>query len=392
MILRILFLLIILLLLPVWGIDRLILKKSWKLLPRLLFCVPNLVLLLSLVVVAVNESYTLDAALLKGRLLTATLCLVIPETVIVLGLLCLYMLRKKEKLHRFLVRIVFLFGSVVFAMLLYGFTLGYQHIVVRESSYQSAAVPKSFDGYKIVQLTDFHLGTLHGHQSLVRTIVERVNALQPDLIVFTGDLVNYQAEELLEFEDILSAFQAPDGVISVMGNHDYMTYHKWSSEQERLSNVSLLQEHQRAIGWKLLLNEHTLIRKGDDSIAVLGVENDGRPPFPSLGDLSKAQEGLSSACFKILLSHDPSHWRRKVLPETDIPLMLSGHTHGMQFKIGSFSPAAWFYPEWGGTYTEEGQTLQVSQGVGSVMLPFRLGAWPEIHLITLRSEDYQVEQ
>ncbi|MBR2862834.1 MAG: metallophosphoesterase [Bacteroidaceae bacterium] len=385
MILRILFLLVILLLLPVWGIDRLILKNNWKLLPRLLFYLPNVVLLLSLVAVAINESYTLDAALVKGRLLTATLCLVIPETVVVLCLLFLYLLRKKEKLHRSLVYMVFVLGGGVFALLLYGFTLGYQHIVVRESIYQSAAVPKSFDGYKIVQLSDLHLGTLHGQPNVVRTIVEKVNALQPDLIVFTGDLVNYHAEELMEFEDILSDLQAPDGVLSVMGNHDYMTYHKWNSEQERLSNVFLLQERQRAMGWKLLLNEHVLIRRGCDSIAVLGVENDGRPPFPSLGDLPKAQKGLSSDCFQILLSHDPSHWRRAVLPDTDIPLMLAGHTHGMQFKVGNFSPAAWFYPEWGGEYTEDAQTLQVSLGIGSVMLPFRLGAWPEIHLITLRS-------
>ena len=138
------------------------------------------------------------------------------------------------------------------------------------------------------------------------------------------------------------------------------------------------------MGWRLLLNDNYILRRGNDSIAIVGVENDGNPPFPALGDLPKAQRGLQNSCFRILLSHDPTHWRRRVLPETRTPLMLAGHTHGMQLKIGSFSPSEWFYPEWGGPYYEGERALYVSLGAGEVLLPFRIGAWPEINLITLK--------
>ena len=136
----------------------------------------------------------------------------------------------------------------------------------------------------------------------------------------------------------------------------------------------------------MLLNENIVLRRGDDSIAVVGVENHGRPPFPALADLGRAQQGLAPGCFKVLLSHDPSHWRSKVLPDTNIDLTLSGHTHGMQFRLGSFSPASWFYPDWGGEYWSEGnRVLYVSLGVGQVLLPFRFGAWPEVNLIELKT-------
>ena len=165
-----------------------------------------------------------------------------------------------------------------------------------------------------------------------------------------------------------------------------MSYHKWATEKEKLADIEKLQKGMKDMGWKLLLNENVFIYRGNDSIAIMGIENDGRPPFPSLGDLDKAQKGIDDDCFKILLSHDPSFWKRSVVAETNIPLTLSGHTHGMQFQIGDFSPASWFYPEWGGEYTEQLQTLYISLGVGEVLLPFRLGAWPEINLITLSAK------
>ena len=139
------------------------------------------------------------------------------------------------------------------------------------------------------------------------------------------------------------------------------------------------------MGWQLLLNENRLIVRGNDSIAIIGVENDGKPPFPAMGDLPRATSG-TDRLFKLLLSHDPSHWRRKVLPDTDIQLTLSGHTHAMQFRLGGFSPSAWIYPEWGGLYTENGRGLYVNMGIGSVMIPYRFGAWPEISVITLRKK------
>ncbi len=387
MILRILFFLALLLLLPAWGIDRTVLKSRCNRTTRILFFLPNLLLLLGLTAMAANESYTPEAAYLKGLLLTLVMCLAIPETLAALLLAigsCFS--RRRPSVRNAFGKLAAATGLLCFGLLLYGFTIGYRHIIVKDFTYTDQRIPQAFNGYRIVQLSDLHLGTLHGHHDVVRRIVDSVNSRHPDLIVFTGDLVNYRAEELFEAEPELRRLKARDGVISIMGNHDYMAYHRWKSEEELRQNIRLLQEHERAIGWKLLLNGHVLIRRGNDSIAVLGVENDGSPPFPALGDLPAAEKGLSDNCFKVLLSHDPSHWRRRVLPETDIPLMLAGHTHGMQFTMGSFSPAAWFYPEWGGAYTEKGQTLYVSLGAGEVLLPFRLGAWPEINVIELQTK------
>lgn len=387
MILRILFFLAILLLLPAWGIDRTVLRNRCRRTVRFLFFLPNLLLLAGLTVMAVNENYTPEAAYLKGLLLTCVLCLAVPEALAALLLAvgrCFGL--QHPSVRNAFGKLAAVTGLLCFGLLLYGFTIGYRQIVVKDFTYTDRKIPQAFSGYRIVQLSDLHLGTLHGHNDVVRRIVDSVNSCRPDLIVFTGDLVNYRAEELFEAEAELRRLKARDGIVSIMGNHDYMAYHRWGSEEERLQNIRLLQEHERAIGWNLLLNRHVLIRRGNDSIAVLGVENDGNPPFPALGDIPAATKGLGEECFKVLLSHDPSHWRRRVLPETDIPLMLAGHTHGMQFKVGSFSPAVWFYPEWGGAYTEKGQTLYVSLGTGEVLLPFRLGAWPEINVIELQTE------
>lgn len=386
MILRILFFLAVLLLLPLWGIDRLCLKGKVGRVGRVAFALSNVLLLLGLVAMAVNESYTMDAARLKGLLLTLVLCLSIPESIFAL-LLCAGEIFRKKKLLRRAFRIVSaVAATLVFSALVYGFTAGYRNVEVKHYTFHSPDIPAAFDGYRIVQLSDLHVGTLYGHPEVVARIVDSVNACRPDLVVFTGDLVNYRAEELQPFKSLLSRMAAKDGVFSIMGNHDYMQYHRWGSEEERQANISMLQADQRSMGWTLLLNQHKVIRLGRDSIAIVGVENDGRPPFPALGDLPKAQAGLGDSCFRILLSHDPTHWRRRVLPETDIPLTLSGHTHGMQFKLGTFSPASWFYPEWGGEYVSGRQTLYVSLGVGEVLLPFRLGAWPEITVITLSKE------
>lgn len=385
MILRILFFLAILLVLPLWGMERWLLKPGLPRHWRIAIAVPNVLLLAGLALMAIDEDYSAESARQKALLLTATLCIGIPELLLALFLLAGRLCRKPLP-RRILTGCGLTVGFTALAGLVYGFTCGYKHLVVKQETYVHADIPEKFDGYRIVQLSDLHLGTLHGHDDVVRRIVDSVNAQKPDLIVFTGDLVNYRAEELFEFEPLLRRMQARDGIVAIMGNHDYMQYHRWGSEAAREENIRLLQDHIRGMGWRLLLNEHHILRNGTDSLAVVGVENDGNPPFPALGDLPKAQQGLTDSHFQILLSHDPTHWRRRVLPETRIPLMLAGHTHGMQFKIGDYSPAVWFYPEWGGFYREGDRTLYVSLGTGEVMLPFRLGAWPEITVLTLHKK------
>lgn len=298
-----------------------------------------------------------------------------------------------------------------------GFTWGWRQISVTKVRYAHTSVPSSFEDYRIVQLTDFHIGTLSGHPEVVQNIVDSVNALQPDLIVFTGDLVSMSSSEETEFHEILRGFKAKDGIVSIMGNHDYMMYahgHRGTGDDGKLNttkaqvdDIHRLQAAERDLGWHLLLNDNYVIRRGadaegqgGDSIAIVGVENDGDGKhFPQYGDLAKAQQGIADGTFKILLSHDPSHWRRSVIPDTDIPLQLSGHTHAMQFVLFGWSPSSWVYPEWRGVYTydpdpstgasrraELRRTLIVSSGIGEVGIPFRFGAWPEIVEITLHKQ------
>lgn len=267
---------------------------------------------------------------------------------------------------------------------LYGITLGWKHLVTRDVNITSSSLPLSFNGYRIAQISDLHIGTYVNSPEMVDEIVRMVNETRPNLIVFTGDIVSISPEELRPFVNVLSQLKAPDGVLSIMGNHDYCTYAHGKTNEEKLALQQEVVRMQKEMGWHLLMNEHLIIYNGQDSIAIIGVENDGHPPFPARANLGKAMSGINDNCFKILLSHDPSHWRRAILGNTNIDLTLSGHTHAMHLRIGNWSPSSFIYPEWGGLYTEGTQHLHVNTGTGS-NIPFRLGAWPEISLITLTS-------
>ncbi len=385
MLFRILPVLLVLLLLPAWGIDRMLLchRFGWK--GRLFFYAPFVTLGLLLLGTGLFESYSSEADRWKAGLLSVTLTFLIPEVFLSLFLLlALPLCRIFPRLAKGGRIVGALLSALLFVSMAYGMTMGYRHIVVKHYIHADVRLPEDFDGYRIVQLSDLHLGTLHGREEVVRDIVAKVNSCHPDLVVFTGDLVNYHAAELEEFREILCGMKARDGIVSIMGNHDYAQYFRWPTPSDSVADIRLLQNTQKAIGWYLLLNENRIIRRGNDSIAIIGVENDGKPPFPSLADMKKARAGVKEGVFQILLSHDPTHWRREVLSETDIPLTLSGHTHGMQFMLFGFSPSSWFYDEWGGVYTEDDQTLYVSLGTGQVMIPFRFGAWPEINVIELK--------
>lgn len=276
----------------------------------------------------------------------------------------------------------------------YGYFEGRHHYTVHEQTFAFSNLPPAFDGYRIAQFSDLHIGTFSdGHQADVRRIVQLINAQHCDAIFFCGDLVNFESRELQGHEESLASLRAADGVFAVAGNHDYSTYIR-RRDFDRKGDMARLRSKERGFGWRLLLNENVVLRRGGDSIAVVGVENDGNPPFPSLGDLPKATRGLRGLMrtegedprhtFAILLSHDPTHWRRRVLPDTRIDLTLSGHTHAAQFKVFGWSPCAFVYDEWSGAYTESGQLLNVSEGIGQILFSFRFGAWPEVNVITLR--------
>ncbi len=318
--------------------------------------------LLAMVVLAVPFALTLNQNILRVAFIIFV-CLTIPKIIFLLS--C------------WAGRAISLsLAALTLVVLVIAVSWGWRHVVVKRVVLPLSGLPVAFNDYKIVHISDLHLGTYTWSSKTVQEIVARTNALKPDLIVFTGDIINISPDELEPFTQILCQLHARDGVYSILGNHDYCTY-LHLPDSARTEEVRRLQDMERAMGWTLLLNENRLITHAGDTLAVVGVENDSNPPFPQRGDLPRATAGIPDNAYSILLSHDPTHWRRKVLSTTDIPVMFAGHTHGTQFRIGTFSPAAFIYKEWGGVYREQGRILSVSTGAGS-NVPCRLGAWPEI--------------
>lgn len=251
-------------------------------------------------------------------------------------------------------------------------------------------LPKSFDGIKIGQISDVHSGSFFDKVA-VQGGVDLLNAEKCDIVFFTGDLVNDQTAEMKDYTNIFDKVKAPMGVYSILGNHDYGDYKQWPSVQAKKKNLEDLYEVHKNLGWDLLLNENRIIEQSGDKIAIVGVENWGSNlRFPRKGDLVKAKENTEEAAVKLLLSHDPSHWRAQVLKDhKDIDMMFAGHTHGMQFGIefGDFkwSPAQYVYPEWSGLYEHEKQKLYVNVGYGFLGYPGRIGILPEITVFELKS-------
>lgn len=299
-------------------------------------------------------------------------------------------------------KIGFLFGLLIFVVMWIGILFTRQSVEVNRVEISSNKLPKSFDGFKVAQFSDLHLGTWGNDTTFVSKLVDSVNNLKPDLIVFTGDFVNRKASEMLPFVNTLSRLKAPNGVIAILGNHDYGGYVKWDSKEAYNNNLVLLDSLIRKMNWKLLANKTNFIKNGNDSIVIIGVENWGEPPFNQLGDLGKSYpenpqklQGLNDDMFKILLTHNPEHWNQVVTKNSNINLSLSGHTHAMQMmiKLGDYkwSPSAWKYSHWGGLYTDKAKdgtpmNLYVNIGAGEVGFPARIGAAkPEVTEFTLRS-------
>lgn len=266
----------------------------------------------------------------------------------------------------------------------FGFIEGWKRLELKHITFTSPDLPPYFDGYRLVQITDFHLGSFPPGNDFVQKVVDATSNEEPDMILFTGDLVNNQASEVEPYLDTLGQLHASDGIYSIWGNHDYCEYGNNHSIGALKRNRRMLYGYQESLGWHQLMNEHHVVSHGMASIAVIGVENPGQPPFTNRSNLKKAMKGLNPDMFKILLSHDPHHWRREVVGKK-IQLTLAGHTHAGQLKIGKWTPARMAFKEWGGAYRIGEQMLYVSSGIGG-SFPFRLGAWPELTVITLKRD------
>ena len=273
---------------------------------------------------------------------------------------------------------------------IYGNVYGRFRHEVKQVNLTFSNLPASFDGLRIVHISDLHLDGWVGHEEELQKRIDEINALQPDIICFTGDLVSLSPKELKPFIPILKQLRTNSSnkrgaVYSVLGNHDYLPYTRIGLRAREAAVKELIRMEREELGWKVLLNESDIIRRGNDSIAILGCENQsvGAHPVIQRGDLRKALKSVSDERFSLLLTHDPSQWRKEVVPETDIPLTLSGHTHAMQLRILGLTPSKWIYPECDGLYTEGNQHLYVNIGLGGT-LPWRIGATPEITLITLK--------
>ena len=284
----------------------------------------------------------------------------------------------------------FIVAALIFGVMWWGAIVTPGTIEVNEVELEFANLPDAFDGYRIVQWSDAHLGTYDGHTAIVEKQINTINALHGDMICFTGDLVSRETNEALPYRDLLASLHAPDGVFSVLGNHDYDNYVKWEDENAKLADRKALCDLQTAAGWRLLNDDYVLIKRGDQQMVLIGTENYGDRVGEKRGNLAKAYSGLNDRNFKILLQHNPYAWRANTLTNSNIDLMLAGHTHAWQFMITlgkwRWSPAVIRYPEWGGAYNEGDRWLYVNLGTGMVGPPMRIGATPEITVITLKKK------
>ncbi len=281
-------------------------------------------------------------------------------------------------------------AALPFSSLLYGMVKGKYNFKVLNYTLTFDDLPESFDGYQITQISDIHSGSFDNEDKIAYAI-DLINEQQSDAILFTGDMVNLTASEMQPWKTIFSKLSAKDGLYSVLGNHDYGDYVEWESDEEQTKNLDELKSIHQEIGFDLLLNESRYIKRGDDQIGIIGVENWGKD-FRQNGDLDQASKNINPKDFKILLSHDPTHWQEKVIDDKNhYHLTLSGHTHGMQLGIEipgwiKWSPVKWRYKYWAGIYQEKGQYLNVNRGFGFLAYPGRLGMWPEITVIKLKKK------
>ena len=337
-------------------------------------------------VMPLGEAATSNSTFVTGQYMLYTFfALVVPKA---LGML-VYALGRLIR-QRWMTVCAFIVAALVFGVMWWGAIVTPGKVEVKEVELYFDRLPDAFDGYRIVQWSDSHLGTYNGRTAIVEKQIKAINDLHPDIICFMGDLVSRKTDEALPYRDLLASLHAPDGVFSVLGNHDYDNYVRWDDDKAKAADCKALCDLQEAAGWRLLNDDYALIKRGNDQIVLIGTENFGDHPFEKRGNLAKAYSGLNDGNFKILLQHNPYAWRANTLTNSNIDLMLAGHTHAFQIMltIGNWrwSPASWRYPEWGGSYHEGNQWLYVNIGTGMVGPPMRIGATPEITLITLKKK------
>lgn len=292
--------------------------------------------------------------------------------------------------RRFVSILALTVAAIPFTSLLYGMARGKYNYKVLNYELEFDDLPDAFDGYQITHISDIHCGSFDDKDK-VNYGIDLINEQKSDAILFTGDLVNNLAEEIIPWKDAFSKLSAKDGVFSVLGNHDYGEYVNWNSQQEKFENQQKIKQMQAEMGWNLLCNESHYIEKDGQHIAIVGVENWGEG-FKKAGDIDKAAAGTDKNDFKIMMSHDPSHWKSKVRDDRrNFHLTLSGHTHGMQFGIEipgwlKWSPVKYRYEHWAGIYEKAGKYINVNRGFGFIGYPGRVGIWPEISVITLKSK------
>lgn len=380
-------------------------SAPWKLIARYGFWVPTLIGILALLWWAFGDPYKYSAGF-RNWVITGLVAMYFSKLFAVLvlfiddlqrGVQWVAGLFSSERSDlpgqtiprsEFLAKTAMIAASVPFGAMAYGIISGAHDYRIRRQIVKLPNLPKAFDGIKIAQLSDIHSGSFF-NKTAVKGGVEMVLQEKPDMIFFTGDLVNNEAKEVRDYIDVFNKLKAPYGVFSVTGNHDYGDYHNWSSQREKQQNFKDLMEAHHLMGYNLLMNDHRFVEIDGEKLAIIGIENWGGGRFAKYGKLDLAYKGTDEAPVKLLLSHDPSHWDAQVRPlYPDIDLMLSGHTHGFQFgvEIGNFkwSPSQYAYKQWAGLHQEGSQYLYVNRGFGYLGYPGRVGMPPEITIIELK--------
>lgn len=390
MISRIYILLILAIVLPFFYVDYGMMRERWRgcKWKRLLWWLPCIGMLVYTSLLARLRSF---APLETWQLFLYLLLLgviIVPAAVFALcsmtGALCK---RKGWARRNHGRRVGMMLGVVCMLLVVYGAFFGGKGVNVRHVEYSSDHLPASFDGYRIALFSDAHVGSyIWGSMGRLQDVVDTLNAQHAQMIAFVGDLQNMHPDELLPAMPVLKKLSARDGIFSVLGNHDYGDYLRADAVTTQ-KNHQLMLDRQKEMGWCLLIDDNRVIRHNGDSIFVAGMQNDGKVPIPVKGNPEKAMKGVPQEAFTVMLEHDPTSWRRTVLPRTSAQLTLSGHTHGGQLNIAGISPAAITYNEYDGMYNDEsGRALFVTSGIGG-FVPFRIGIKPEVVVITLHRKN-----